>query len=206
MYLRISYFISPFKYAAHAITGNGNGANLLKSIRKKNREITSSDCYFWRVLVIWNFCALVQRGDLAPPEKMHWIQSVKARAKPPAQGRLMWYGMASLQRPQIVAEIPRVQESEKAVIKTRPVTDPLRVPKWSDIKWNHSYQLMQALITVQLAVLKRNPVPRTRIRFHHQGPLPIKIRNSRCLSTIRSVNFPIRYLCGYCISANNFRK
>lgn len=110
---------------------------------------------------------------------------MKARAKPPAQGRLMWYGMASLQRPQIVAEIPRVQESEKAVIKTRPVTDPLRVPKWSDIKWNHSYQLMQALITVQLAVLKRNLVPRTRIRFH-QGPLPIKIRNSRCLSTIRN--------------------
>ena len=36
MYLRISYFISPFKYAAHAITGNGNDANLLKSIRKKN--------------------------------------------------------------------------------------------------------------------------------------------------------------------------
>ena len=42
-------------YALHAITGNGNDANQLKSIWKNSWNHIKT--YFWRVLVIWNLCA-----------------------------------------------------------------------------------------------------------------------------------------------------
>ena len=53
-----------FEYAAHAINGNENDANLLKLICKNSWNHTRWT-YFWRVLVIWNLSVQRRKKHLA---------------------------------------------------------------------------------------------------------------------------------------------